>query len=864
MKVRRSTVLVLGLVVGIGSAGPRMSAAQIPAPILPPIKENARCRKTIGLGVRKIADAVIGATSNCHKSRLKGKLGPNNNSINCNDPDSVDFPARQKAKIDKATGKLGIALGKRCVSPAVGPQQLGPGGMGYQVCLAPCDGIPVDSTYASVANCLACRAKSETLAGVDTALGMPAPPPLQAAIACQDDIAKALKKYMITVMKEQQKCQDLMDRNKIAPRDCQDTSASGADIKGRINKSLMKANEKITQCLSSAFPFLDTCAMDVLAEQACIQTDGLLHANTLFIDVYRPLGPSSTPTNTPTITDTPTVTQTPTPTNTPTETGTATPTPTGTLPTSTPTNTPTETPTSTATFTSTDTPTITSTPTDTGTPTPTFTPTRTPTITNTPTRTGTSTPTNTPTNTATRTGTNTPTNTPTSTPTITPTNTPHSNALFVSTTGDDANPGTRGLPMRNIQTCITAANGSGIGRCCVASGTYNETLSLLSNVKVEGGFNEGADWAKDGSATIVSSSSTTAVLGTSVTNATLDTLTIRSANTASAGASSFGIRLISPNNVLIDNCDVKSGTSGGGSSGTSGITGGSGGTGGTGGDGCEDSTYLCSTCTRPNGGAAGTNGSCSGVNGGTGGKPGHCSNGTGAAQAGTGGSGSSPGSGGSGGAACHGSCSGGGTGGTGTAGSNGSAGGNFGSGGSGYTPANGGNGANGNNGSGGGGGGGGGGGDAGCDSYGGGGGGGGSGGCGGSFATGGTGAGGSFAIWINGGTATVQNTLMQTSAPGAGGTAGTGGNGGGAGALGDGGALQDDSGAGCKGGAGGAGGRGGHGGGGGGGPSIGLHCDSGASVSRTANTFSLANGGAGGASSGSPGNAGRKVNEDGC
>jgi hypothetical protein len=439
---------------------------------------------------------------------------------------------------------------------------------------------------------------------------------------------------------------------------------------------------------------------------------------------------------------------------------------------------------------------------------------------------------------------------------------PH--AIFVSSTvGSPSGTGTVFSPIDTIQGGITLALSNSTPDIFIDGGSYNGQITLQSGIHLKGGFNSSLNWVNDGSITAAFSATTNGMLGTSVSNTTVEQLKVSSAGTFSTGQSSYGVRLISPSNVTIKNCTIVSGNAGNGTGGSNGGGGNSGNIGGNGGNGCEGSTYLCSTCGRPGGGGGGTNPSCSsGSTGGAGGAAGHCSTGD-VGQAGQAGAGTNPGGGGPGGGGCHGVPGAGGSAGNVASGSNGGGAANFGSASSLYTPANGGNGTNGATGSGGGGGGGGGGGDAGCDSYGGGGGGGGSGGCGGTFATGGTGAGGSFGVWISGGTATIQNTAIQTGTGGTGGSGGVGGNGGSGVGGGFGGSGEDDSIPGKNGGSGGNGGNGGHGGGGGGGPSVGIVC-SGASVVRSGNTFTLGNAGGGGSSSGNAGATGLHVNENGC
>lgn len=875
--MRRSRMLglfVLPVVVGLAFS--QGGDAQI-------AREQAKCRQMLGLGTRKLADTLIREQQKCHVARMVGTLP---SSTDCSD--ASQLPQASLDKIAKAETKLTSLAQGRCAAPVPAPAALG-----YTVCAAPCT-VPI-TDYTSVAACLACRAKVGAADANAAAYGTLPDPPVQnqtnAITDCHRYVGKALQKYEITRVKEQQKCQLKEDLGKITSTDCQT-----ADLKGTIAKAQAKANIMIEKCSPSALFLMTSCGITVPTAQACIAAAGLAAADELYIDVYEPRPATPTPSNTPTVTDTPTLTPTPTdtgtPTNTPTvtdtptitstptETPTRTPTPTGTLPTHTPTSTPTATPTATATptdtATATPTGTATDTPTATNTPTVTATPTSTNTPTHTPTRTPTRTATSTPTGTATRTPTNTATSTPTRTPTATATNTPHV-AVFVSKASGADVPGcgaSRSAPCQTVGYGITEAVNQGRSRVSVASGTYNETLTLVSNVSVDGGYNESLNWLKDGSATTINGG-TTAVLGSSVSNVALEGLRINAANASGTGNSSYGVRLIASTNTTIDNCTIQAGTGSGGSGGSSGVTGAAGDGANNGANGCENSSIFCSSCGTPQGGNGGSAVSCGGTTSGAGAKGGNggaCDTGCCGPYATSGGAGNPPsngspsggGSGSNNGGTCHAVPSSGGAGNAGTAGTNGTAGSSFGTAGSTYSPANGGNGANGYPGSGGGGGGGGGGGDSVCDSYGGGGGGGGAGGCGGSLATGGTGAGGSFAVWVNGGTATITNSTLRTANGGTGGAAGTGGNGGTGGGAGSGGSGEDDSKAGANGGAGGNGGRGGHGGGGGGGPSVGVVCSSGALVTRTGNGFVLGNGGNGGSSSGNSGSTGLNVNENGC
>src|SRR6185436_7070795 len=176
-------------------------------------------------------------------------------------------------------------------------------------------------------------------------------------------------------------------------------------------------------------------------------------------------------------------------------------------------------------------------------------------------------------------------------------------------------------PFNTIGEGITLAVANGITNVFIDGGAYTESLTLQSGVNLVAGFNSSAGWRRDGSTTQLFGG-TTAVLGNSVSDVVIDGLRITAASNTSPGGSSYGVRLLSPSNVLIKNGSVTAGNGGSGTNGSNGGSGASGTTGGNGGNGCENSTVFCSSCGRPGGGGGGSS-SC-GITGGTGGQPGRC------------------------------------------------------------------------------------------------------------------------------------------------------------------------------------------------------------------------------------------------
>lgn len=420
-------------------------------------------------------------------------------------------------------------------------------------------------------------------------------------------------------------------------------------------------------------------------------------------------------------------------------------------------------------------------------------------------------------------------------------------AIFVATTGNDLNPGTRSLPKLHVQAGINAASITQ-PHVYVSEGIYDEAVTLISGVSVYGGYSANNSWARSAAYTttirngVVNNGRIVAVTGTAITTpTTVAYVTIQGRDTNTPGASVYGFYCSNSTALTLRNNVIIGGSAGSGAAGSNG-TGGANGMAGTNGSN--------GTCDNNIAGAAGGPGGSSscGRTGGAGGQGGD--NGSNAGRSGGVGIVGTPAGGGG---------SGGSTGSRGGDGTNGSPGGNatHAAGGSGgtviggfYVANKGGDGTSGSHGNGGGGGGGGGG-QGGTfvdDGNGNGGGGGGGGGCAGSGAIGGGAGGSSFGLFLvdSAGATLTANTISSANG-GTGGTGGTGGPGGSQGPIGFGATTcTSEIGAGGNGGLGGKGGDGGHGGGGAGGASYAVYRVNSSTVSVAGNTLTGGNGGFGG------------------
>ncbi len=406
--------------------------------------------------------------------------------------------------------------------------------------------------------------------------------------------------------------------------------------------------------------------------------------------------------------------------------------------------------------------------------------------------------------------------------------TDESQGFFVAKTGNDSNPGTQASPFLTIQRGIDAAAASSKKRVLVGLGTFVESVTLASGVKLYGGFE--ADWQMRSNAlsTIIAPAAGgqpgLRAIDLGSAGGTLDGLRVNAANGLGVGASSIGVLINNSPGLKVQFVTVSAGTGAAGANAAPNapLPGAPGGSGGSGTNGTSTTAPApgglagTSSCGRTGGGGGGGGYDSSGGISGTGGAGGtlgggggaatsRCFNKSGSGQAGGNGSNGVAGVGGAfvGGAA-------GGTFGTATA--------------TGFIPLTAASGTNGTAGNGGGGGGGGGGGSSSnfcVADRGGGGGGGGAGGCGGSAGSGGMMGGNSIGFYsFNSANVEIANSYVFLGNGGKGGNGqpgSAGGIGGDPGSIGTG---PDDAGNGGPGGRGGNGGPAGGGGAGGGGATV--------------------------------------------
>ncbi|MFT7623279.1 MAG: hypothetical protein ACI9WU_002462, partial [Myxococcota bacterium] len=196
------------------------------------------------------------------------------------------------------------------------------------------------------------------------------------------------------------------------------------------------------------------------------------------------------------------------------------------------------------------------------------------------------------------------------------------NAIFVAKSGNDANPGTRTAPVFTIGKGITLADSGGYRDVYVATGVYQEAVSLASGVSVYGGYS--ATFAAHEPAVYE-----TAVLGPadgslpgavnaigltgSAASARFDGFTVFGADGQDAAQSSYAIYVRNTGAALALSHNVV--IAGNGAAGADGGSGGKGNSGSSGNTGLAAYDIATATCTSShhNAGAAGASGSCGGT-----------------------------------------------------------------------------------------------------------------------------------------------------------------------------------------------------------------------------------------------------------
>jgi hypothetical protein len=202
-------------------------------------------------------------------------------------------------------------------------------------------------------------------------------------------------------------------------------------------------------------------------------------------------------------------------------------------------------------------------------------------------------------------------------------------AVFVSVTGNNANPGTASQPLASIQGGIDRAVALGMRNVLVQAGSYTGSFTMANGVNVAGGYS--ASWIPGSSPADVMVSGVllggqamavnmeSISLPTSISTMTISGSNASSVDASGNGQSTYVVRVVNSYGVTLDNLALVSGNAIKGNDGANGTSlTAAASTGGTG----VNAGQLVSTCditTRRSGGTGAGSGNQRGGNGGRGG-----------------------------------------------------------------------------------------------------------------------------------------------------------------------------------------------------------------------------------------------------
>lgn len=145
-------------------------------------------------------------------------------------------------------------------------------------------------------------------------------------------------------------------------------------------------------------------------------------------------------------------------------------------------------------------------------------------------------------------------------------------AFWVSTTGNDAGPGTLQAPFRTVGHAILAAAAAAPKKAVYLEvGTYSEHLALVSGVSVYGGYLASGARTRDQASTIAGLPGTQeTVVADGARGVELGLLTVLGPTNTSAGSSSYAIRAIAGSSLALTQATVRGGAAGNGNAGAPG------------------------------------------------------------------------------------------------------------------------------------------------------------------------------------------------------------------------------------------------------------------------------------------------------
>lgn len=249
--IKGSAAVLAGIAVLALTAAPSQSA------FFPFDSTELGCRKAIAKGYGKAVKSAHKTIEKCHKSRNKAKIS---DTIDCNVIDLAN--ADPKDKYSKAASKLSAGVDSACTQTGIDADVLNE----YTSCSPTCEASlglsnPL-ANYTELGSCLGCMARELGEGWGVTVLGMPTPPPsTKPEQLCHQTIGKAYGKYIDTIIKDRQKCQDTAEKDTGAT-ELDATGCATSDDKGKIAKALSKGNGLMDKkCVGADVSTIDSCAV---------------------------------------------------------------------------------------------------------------------------------------------------------------------------------------------------------------------------------------------------------------------------------------------------------------------------------------------------------------------------------------------------------------------------------------------------------------------------------------------------------------------------------------------------------------------------------------------------------------------------
>jgi hypothetical protein len=246
--IKGSAVALAGIAVLALTAAPSQAA------FFPFDSDELGCRKAIAKNFGKAVKSAHKTVEKCHKSRNKGKVLA---TVDCNIIDVAN--ADPKDKFSKTASKVTAGVDGACTAAGIDVNVLEE----YPSCSTTCEadlGLsnPL-ANYTELGSCLGCMARELGESWGTAALGLPTPPPsTKPEQLCHQTIGKAYGKYIDTIIKDRQKCQDAADKEGALEFDA--TGCSTSDEKGKVAKALSKGNGLMDKkCVGADVSTIDSC-----------------------------------------------------------------------------------------------------------------------------------------------------------------------------------------------------------------------------------------------------------------------------------------------------------------------------------------------------------------------------------------------------------------------------------------------------------------------------------------------------------------------------------------------------------------------------------------------------------------------------